>query len=71
MFLSILGGSIGIALGTAGSTVVSRLAGWNPGISIDVVLLAFGFSAAVGIIFGLWPALNAARMDPVEALRYE
>jgi len=71
LFLSVMGGTIGIALGGVGSTAISRLAGWNPGLSLNAILLAFGFSAAVGIIFGLWPALNAAKMDPVEALRYE
>jgi len=71
VFLSVLGGTVGILLGGAGSSAISRLAGWNPGLNLNAVLLAFGFSAAVGIVFGLWPALNAAKLDPVEALRYE
>ena len=50
---------------------LSRLQGWDTLVSLNAVVLAFAFSAAVGIFFGLWPAQRASRMDPIEALRYE
>ena len=69
--LSLTGGFIGILLGAGGAYLVARLARWPPLISFGTVLVAFVFSAAVGIFFGLYPANRAARMNPVEALRQE
>ncbi len=69
--LSSLGGLIGIALGFGSSSLLSRLAGWPTHISPNAVILAFFFSAAVGIFFGFYPAQKAAALDPIEALRYE
>jgi putative ABC transport system permease protein len=74
--LSLLGGLIGIALGWGLSSVVGIIARasdaeLNPAISLDAVLLATLFSAAVGLFFGLYPAKRAADLEPVEALRYE
>jgi putative ABC transport system permease protein len=71
MVLCMLGGAGGIALGAGITTLVARLAGWNMAISPTAVALAFCFSAAVGLFFGIWPARKAARLDPIEALRYE
>jgi putative ABC transport system permease protein len=69
--LCMLGGTLGILLGSGGAVALAKLAKWNTLISISSILLAFGFSAAVGILFGLWPARRAAHMDPITALRYE
>ena len=69
--LSILGGGIGIALGAGGSNLVGKLIKMNTSISLASVALAFGFSAMIGIVFGVFPAKKAAAMDPIEALRYE
>jgi putative ABC transport system permease protein len=69
--LSVLGGVIGIALGAGTAALLTELAAWPTQISADAVLIAFVFSAAVGIFFGFWPALKASRLDPIEALRYE
>mgnify|MGYP001171539099 FL=1 len=71
MVLCMLGGAAGIALGAGITTLVARIAGWNMAISPTAVALAFCFSAAVGLFFGIWPARKAARLDPIEALRYE
>ena len=69
--LSLVGGVLGIAVGLGGSHAISYFAEWRTLIALDAVLVAFGFAAAVGILFGLYPARKAARLDPVEALRYE
>jgi putative ABC transport system permease protein len=67
--LCLLGGIIGMALGIGGAFLISVLAKWPPLISWTTVLLAFTFSAAIGIIFGILPANQAANLDPIEALR--
>ena len=69
--LCMSGGLLGILLGAGGAYLVARLAKWPPLISFGTILVAFAFSAAVGIFFGLYPANRAARMNPVEALRQE
>ena len=71
MVLCMLGGAAGVAVGAGVTTLIARIAGWNMAISPTAVALAFGFSAAVGLFFGIWPARKAARLDPIEALRYE
>jgi macrolide transport system ATP-binding/permease protein len=69
--ISITGGSIGIALGWGVSAALSTFAEWPTSVSMTAVVLAFGFSGLVGIVFGLWPARKAALLNPIEALRYE
>ena len=69
--LSLIGGIIGIAFGLGGSRMISYLAEWRTLVSVEAIALAFGFSALIGIFFGFYPARKAARLDPIEALRYE
>jgi putative ABC transport system permease protein len=69
--LSLIGGAIGIALGLIGSQGISYLAEWRTLVAPESIGLAFGFAAAIGIFFGFYPARKAARLDPIEALRYE
>jgi putative ABC transport system permease protein len=69
--LCLAGGALGLGLGYGGSFVLQRLAGWSMAVPPDAVAVALLFSAAVGIFFGLWPAQRAARLEPIEALRYE
>ena len=69
--LSIGGGAIGISLGIGASRVLAWKAHWPILLSPGAVLLAFGFSAAIGVFFGFYPARKASRLDPIEALRYE
>jgi macrolide transport system ATP-binding/permease protein len=69
--LSACGGLLGVALGTSISLALSAFAGWAAVVSLKSVLVAFGFSAGVGVVFGLWPARKAALLSPIEALRYE
>lgn len=69
--LSLLGGLIGVILGIVSSNLISALAGWTTLVSPTSIILAFVFSAAVGIFFGLYPARKAAQLNPIDALRYE
>jgi putative ABC transport system permease protein len=71
MTLSLLGGIWGIVLGVIGAKLTTVVAGWPTVISGDVILLAFVFSLAVGLFFGLYPANKASRLNPIDALRYE
>ena len=71
MVLSFVGGALGILLGSAAAITLSRLAGWNTYISPTAIVVAFVFSAAVGLFFGILPARRAASLDPIVALRYE
>jgi len=71
MTLSMSGGVLGVITGLAVSKAISALAGWSTVISLPSVVLAFGFSAVVGIFFGYYPAYKASRLDPILALRYE
>jgi len=69
--LSLLGGAIGILIGVLASKLISVFAQWSTLISPASILLAFLFSALVGIFFGFYRARKAAFLDPIEALRYE
>ncbi|MDC0989618.1 ABC transporter permease [Rhodospirillales bacterium] len=69
--LSLIGGAIGVFLGLIGSITIAQLGDWPAIIQIESVFLAFGFAAGVGIFFGFYPARKAARLDPIEALRFE
>ncbi|HEY7528009.1 MAG TPA: ABC transporter permease [Candidatus Deferrimicrobiaceae bacterium] len=69
--LALTGGVIGILTGIGGSKLISYFAGWSTVVLPGAIVMAFGFSAAVGIFFGFYPARKASRMDPIEALRYE
>jgi len=69
--LSVLGGIVGVLFGVGGARLVSAHLGWNTLVSADSVLMAFAFSAAIGVFFGFYPARKAALLDPIEALRYE
>jgi putative ABC transport system permease protein len=71
MTLSLVGGLIGIAVGVIGAKLTTIIAGWPTIISVQTIAMAFTFSVAVGLCFGLYPANKAARLNPIEALRYE
>ena len=71
VMLTFIGGAVGIFFGWLISFSVSQFGGITTKISLSSVLLAFGVSAAIGIIFGYYPARRAASLNPIEALRYE
>jgi len=69
--LCVAGGAIGVVVGTGASAILRQSFGWQAAIDVSAMLLAFAFAAAVGIVFGVWPARRAAVLDPITALRYE
>ena len=71
LVLCVLGGAVGIGVGVGGSMMLEHFAGWETFVAPESILLAFGFSAVVGIFFGLWPARRASGLAPIEALRFE
>ncbi len=71
LVLSLLGGTTGIILGVVGSSAISSFAKWPTIITAFSIVLSFGFSIAIGIFFGFYPARKAAMLNPIDALRYE
>jgi putative ABC transport system permease protein len=69
--ISLLGGVIGIALGIGGSQLLSAIAGWSTIVNLTAIVAAVVVSAGIGIFFGIYPASKAARMNPIDALRFE
>jgi putative ABC transport system permease protein len=69
--LSGLGGLVGAAIGIGASWVVAWLTGWATDVTVGTVLVAIGFSAAVGVFFGWFPARRAAELDVIDALRHQ
>jgi ABC-type antimicrobial peptide transport system permease subunit len=69
--LSVIGGLLGVGLGVAGTVVLRHATQWNAVVTADAILLSMGVSCVTGVLFGLYPASRAAKMDPVTALRLE
>jgi putative ABC transport system permease protein len=69
--LCLLGGALGLLVGATAATLLNRLAGWQTVVTAESAMMAFGFSAVVGIVFGIWPARRASQLDPIDALRHE
>ena len=69
--LSVMGGLVGLVSGYVGAALVARMTGWTVVTPLSAVVIAVGFSAAVGVFFGLYPARRAAALNPIDALRYE
>jgi putative ABC transport system permease protein len=69
--MCLAGGVVGLAVGSGGAALVGHFTGWSIATPISAVALAIGFSAAVGIFFGFYPAKKAAALDPIQALRFE
>jgi putative ABC transport system permease protein len=71
VLISIVGGLIGIAFGFSLSRIIAAAAGWSTEVTSGSIAVAFGVSVAIGLLFGIYPAVQAAKLDPIEAIRYE
>ena len=71
VLISMVGGLIGIAFGFGLSSIISLQAGWPTVVTTSSITVAFGVSVAIGLLFGIYPAVQAAKLDPIEAIRYE
>ncbi len=71
VLISIVGGLIGIAFGFTLSRIIASAAGWSTVVTGSSIAVAFGVSVFIGLLFGIYPAVQAARLDPIEAIRYE
>ena len=71
VLISVAGGVLGIAFGFLLSWTIARTAEWRTIVTTISVVIAFGVSVAVGMVFGIYPAMKASRVNPIEALRYE
>lgn len=71
VMISIIGGLVGIAFGFTLSRVIAAAAGWSTVVTFSSIAVAFGVSVGIGLLFGIYPAVQAARLDPIEAIRYE
>ncbi len=71
VMISIIGGLIGIGFGFSLSRIIATLAGWSTVVTASSVVVAFGVSCGIGLLFGIYPAVQAAKLDPIEAIRYE
>lgn len=71
VLMAFIGGVTGIVLGIGAAVLITQFAGWSVKVSLSSIILATTFSFVVGLVFGLWPANQASRLNPIEALRYE
>ena len=71
VMLCLFGGIVGIGMGSGMAIMLRRLFHWSTAVGASSIVIAFLFAAAVGILFGVWPARRAASLDPIESLRYE
>ncbi len=71
LVLCVMGGIMGVAIGVGGASLLTRSQGWDTAVPMNIVIAAVLFSAAIGLSAGIWPAQRAARLDPIDALRYE
>jgi putative ABC transport system permease protein len=69
--MSVLGGVVGLAVGVGGAALLAKMTGWTTATPLSAIAIAVGFSAAVGVFFGYYPARKAAALNPIQALRYE
>jgi putative ABC transport system permease protein len=71
VLISIAGGLLGIAAGFAGSLIIATIAEWPTVVTATSIIVAFAVSVFIGLLFGSYPAVQAAKLDPIEAIRYE